>query len=180
MRVWVGHALVALAGLLAACTTIQVSTDFDPGIDFGALETYAWLPDSERRHGDPRIDNTLLDQRVRSAVDRELEARGFRILQSGTPDFLVTHFAAVDRRIRVDQIYRSSRGPGWGQSGWSDTVVNEYEQGTLLLDVLDPRSRNLMWRGTAAARLGTAKTPEQRTQRVNEAVERLLDRFPPD
>ncbi len=117
---------------------------------------------------------------MRSAVDRELEARGFRKTPSGTPEFFVTCFAAVDRRIQVDQIYRSRRGPGWGQSGWTDTVVNEYDQGTLLLDVLDPRSRNLMWRGSAAARLGTANTPERRTELVNQAVARMLDRFPPN
>ncbi len=45
MRAGVGFPLVALVGMLAACTTIRVSTDFDPAIDFAALQTYAWLPD---------------------------------------------------------------------------------------------------------------------------------------
>jgi hypothetical protein len=72
-------------------------------------------------------------------------------------------------------------GYGWGWWGFAgtETYVDQYEQGTLILDVIDAGSNKLIWRGSAAARVVDDKTPEERTRRVNEAVEKILERFPP-
>ncbi len=55
--------------LLAACSSVQVSTDYDPGTDFSVLKSYAWLPRKASTGGDPRLDSTLLNERIRGAVE---------------------------------------------------------------------------------------------------------------
>ncbi len=58
--------------------------------------------------------------------------------------------------------------------------MNEYEEGTLLLDFLHPESHQLFWRGSASALISENVTPEERQAKVRAAVEKILERFPPD
>ncbi|MHC4972744.1 MAG: DUF4136 domain-containing protein [Planctomycetota bacterium] len=174
--------IAVAALLLAACSSVQVSTDFDPGADFAALKTYAWLPRKAQPTGDPRLDSTLLHERIRSAVDAQLAERGYKKTAAGRADFHVAYHTAVERKMDVDTIYR---GYGYGPDigGWNaghETVVFEYDQGTLLLDFLHPRSHRLLWRGSASAVVSESSTPEKRTKLINSAVAKLLDRFPPE
>ena len=61
----------------------------------------------------------------------------------------------------------------------TDGYVENYDQGTLVLDIVDGRSNELVWRGTAQARIDPSNSPEERQRRINEAVRKILDRFPP-
>ena len=174
--------IAAFALLLAACSSVHVTTDFDPGADFAALETWAWLARKAQATGDPHMDSTLLHERIRGAVEAQLAERGYGKTASGRADFLVAYHTAVERKMDVDTVYR---GYGYGPSvyGWGpghETVVYEYDQGTLLLDFLDPKTKRLLWRGSASAVVSESSTPEQRTRRINEAVSKLLDHFPPE
>jgi hypothetical protein len=167
--------------LLAACSSVTVSTDYDPGADFAGLKTWAWLPRKAGATGDPRLDSTLVHERIRHAVETQLAARGYEKAAVARADFLVAYHTAVERKMDVDTIYR---GYGYGRGAWAwgaghETMVYEYDQGTLLLDVLDPKAHRLLWRGSASAVVSEHSTPEKRTKLVNEAVSRLLDRFPP-
>ena len=173
--------IALLALLLTACSSVQVSTDYDPGTDFAVLKAYAWLPRKAGASGDPRMDSTLLNERIRNAVEAQLAERGFEKVASARADFLVAYHTAVQRKIDVDSVYRGY-GYGAGAWGWGaghETVVYEYDQGTLLLDFLDPKAHRLLWRGSASAVVSEHSTPEQRTALIHEAVAKLLDRFPP-
>ena len=76
-------------------------------------------------------------------------------------------------------------GTGWGYGGWgpggmgtSTTTVNEYKEGTLVLDMYDSNSRQLLWRGTATDTL--SDKPEKNEKKLNKAVEKMFDKFPPE
>jgi hypothetical protein len=58
--------------------------------------------------------------------------------------------------------------------------VREYDEGTLLLDVLQSGSGALLWRGSGVATVREKSTPEKRTKRINAAVKKILERFPPN
>jgi hypothetical protein len=58
--------------------------------------------------------------------------------------------------------------------------VDQYEEGTLILDLIDPNGMRLIWRGTATTPLDESAGPRQREATVNEAVESILKRFPPE
>ena len=171
-------------GLLAAgCAGVEIGYDYDASADFGRLRSYAWLPGPQPETGDPRLDNTIIDSRIRSAVDTTLAARGYQKDLPSCADFLVAYHAGIDRELEIDTIDRYyGPGPGPRLRGpvmVTETVVRDYDQGTLLLDVLEGRSRALLWRGSAQARLTRRASPAERKARVDDAVARLLAKFPP-
>lgn len=168
----------ALFVCLSGCATFRVQTDYDPAVDFARLRTYAWQARAPRTDADPRVHNDLLDGRVRAAVDRVLQARGYQPAGDADADFRVAYIVTIEPRTDIHTI-PVSYGWGWWGVMATETYVDQYEQGTLLLDVIDTDSNKLIWRGSAAARVVEDRTPEQRTQRVNEAVEKILERFPP-
>jgi hypothetical protein len=164
---------------ISGCATIRIDTDYDPAADFTRLRTYAWQPHPTGAGGDPRINNDLLDARVRTAVDRVLQARGYQPSGEADPDFRVSYIVTVDTKTDIHTVPVSYYGWGWWGFAATETYVDRYEQGTLILDVIDASSNKLIWRGSAAARVVEDSTPAHRTQRVNEAVEKILERFPP-
>jgi len=189
MRASFPFLFAVLACQVAACASVRTHYDFDPGADFSAWRTYAWYPSGSPPSGDPRLDNPLLHDRIEAAVDLTLGAQGFTRVRDGTPDFYVNYHLSTEQRLDVTTIDRSYvrgpggsrwRGAGWGGVGWTETVVDQYEEGILVIDLVDAAMRRLVWRGSGTRRLASNPRPEQVTQRVNEAVAEILAQFPPD
>jgi hypothetical protein len=182
--------LLAVALLAAGCPTLQVSSDFDPAADFSTLKTYDWMARAKTT-GDPRIDNnTMLDARVKQAVDQQLTARGFSKVASGQQaDFLVGYHVTLDKKTSVNVINDTyNYPPGWygGPMGGpysnvppAQVYTYQYDEGTLLLDVVDAKSKKLLWRGTATDEVNFKGSPESRQEKVNDAVTKMLANFPP-
>ncbi len=104
---------------------------------------------------------------------------------SADPDFQVGYSINTRRGIDVNSSPSTSvsmgrRGSYGGMSvGMSTTDVREYTEGTLIIDFVDPKADQLIWRGTGQSRLSESKTPEERTENINEAVAKILAQFPP-
>ena len=171
--------LVALSG----CSSIEVSTDYDSSVSFSGYRTYAWIPGPQERTGDPRLDNSLLDARIREAVERHLAAKGYKKEESGSPDFLITYHVALKGKLDVTTMNNYGYGPGWRGArmagAGSTTYVREYQEGSLLVDIVNPAQRHLVWRGTAQAEVTPTSTPEEKKARLDEAVGKILEGFPP-
>lgn len=158
---------------------MTVGTDFRPGVSVSHYRTFAWTSEDQPRTGDPRLDdNEFFDSRVRAAVERHLSAKGFRTSTSSPPDFLIDYHAFVDYRVEVveDDEYRyDTHG-----SLPSGARVVEYEQGTLLIDVIDPETRKLVWRGWAQSDIdGVIGNPQRMEERINKVARLIIERFPP-
>jgi len=162
---------ILAAALLAACSNVSTHYDFDPGADFSKLKTYRWLPPPK----DTVTTSPLVLQRIQGAADREFASKGYEQAE-GDVDFLVAIHTGAQQRVRV-----TDWGYGYGYRGWGGGRVDvyQYEEGTMIVDVVDARSKKLVWRGTAVAALSPQPTPEQTTQLINEAVSKLLKDFPP-
>lgn len=178
--------LIGLAALLilsAGCQSINVNTDWDTSYDFSKVRSYAWLPRHPNAQLDARLHNSLIDGRVRDAVNTELANKGFRYSTIEGADVLVNYYLGLEQKFDVDTIYTSY---GYGYRGWygpgvgsAQTVVNPYEEGTLMVDVLQAGTKNLLWRGTASTRLGRSSTPEKSKKTIDTAVSRMFKKFPP-
>jgi hypothetical protein len=171
-------ALVA-AGL--ACSGIQVTTDYDPSADFTRVRSYAWFDDKSGVQGDRADVTSLLDQRLRRSIDAELQRKGLSPVGRAEADVLVGYHLGVETKLDVNTI---DTGYGYGYGRYrggisSHTTVTEYQEGTLLIDLIDPKSKQLIWRGSGQSRLRRSSTPEQREQRIDEAVAEILKSFPP-
>ena len=179
--------LVAIAIMgLVACGTISVYTDYDTSRDFSTLKTFGWLASKQKLVEDPLVDNDLMAQRIQRAVEAELQTRGYtKASGEESVDFLVTYHVAAEDKISVNSYHTNfgyypcwhgCYGPAWGYD--SDVYVSQYKQGTFMLDIVDPASEKLMWRGSAGKRLSSG-TPEERDAYVRGIVGAILAKFPP-
>jgi hypothetical protein len=180
--------IVCLLALGTACSSVRTSYDFDPGADFSDWRSYAWYPSGSEPTGDPRLDNPLLHARIQTAIDRDLAARGYTKVVDRTPDFYVNYHLSTEQRLDVRIMNtgyaggpygRGWGGAGWGGVGWTETRVDQYEEGTLVIDLVEEDERRLVWRGSGTRRLSRDPNPERVTKHVNEAVNEILAQFPP-
>ena len=156
-----------LIALIVSCSSVyDVGYDYDQETNFAGLKTYDWLPVPEGI----KVD-TLVQERIKNAVNSGLEAKGLR-MTSDTPDFLIAMQAGTEEKVRYVPEH-------WGYTSGNIYRRDEYEEGTLVLDFVDPVSKELIWRGTAAAYVDSKMTPEKIDKLVDEAVEKTLKNFPP-
>lgn len=172
--------LAPMIAILAGCVSVRVDTDYDPTANFDAYRTYQWM--EAQPTGDPRIDNQLLRKRVRSAVDAVMASRGYRA-DVTAPDFHIIEHYMIERQVDVDTYVRSygygyGYGAGWGPAS-VETSVREYDEGTVIFDIIDGQSMQLVWRGSGAARIRERLSPEERAERVRQIVARVFQSFPP-
>jgi hypothetical protein len=167
---------VAFTLTLTLCASIafgqNVTFDFDKRFDFRSVRTFAWVP------GRAPLD-TFNDQRVVAAVDDQLVSR--RILPvglAGRPDVLVAYHASFDRDLEI-----TGFSTGWGgyrfpgpRSGVART--EEIVTGTLIVDVIDARTKTIVWRGTARKEIKTSASPEARSANIAKATAKMFRSFP--
>jgi len=168
-------AAVMIAALtLGACATMSVDSFVKRGTDFTQYRTYNWAPGDRLDTGDPRLDNNpfFLD-RLRSAVEQQLAAKGFEKASAGAPALEVHYHASVTQRLDL-----SNADPKY-------TVECEgcgpfvYEEGSLVLDFVDPKTGTLVWRGWAEGSIdGVVDRQDRLEEVVDRAVARILERFP--
>ncbi len=183
------HGLAAALSLgiaAAGCSSMNVYSDFDPSNDFRSYRTWDWLPESDEQIADPRLQDAAVRGRIESALAEELLARGFR-LSLENPDFFVAYHASLDSALEMQVVnehygysYQGSYGSTWGPAVQGQTALpREFERGTLLVDVLDGRSRQLVWRGTVQAEVYPDLDEKKREERIREAARKVLGQFPP-
>jgi len=180
-------ALLALTG----CTTMSSHADWDTSANFRTLETYSWVPGQQPLTGDPRIDNNaLLDQRVRQATDTALSSRGY-LKTDSNPDFWVSYSAAIEEKISTTTMpsygyttpyigpYGNVRYDYGGAWSTGTTSVTSYDEGTLILDIADAKTKRLIWRGTVSDATNPSRSPEKKQQVIDAAVAKAFADFPP-
>jgi hypothetical protein len=166
---------------LLACSTVRVSSDYDPETDFGAYRRYAWLPRTPEATGHPRLDSPMVQDRVRRGIDRSLAEKGYG-LGGEQADFFVTYHLAVDRKLDIRSTERSLYGRYGYRISIPETTVQEYDEGSLIVDVVDAKHKRVVWRGVGSRRLRGAsgvEDPVRLQERVYEVVDEVLADFPP-
>ena len=178
--------VAALLFVCAACSTLSVNTDYNPAYDLTKLRTYAWLDNGQVPSNDARINNDLIIDRVRTAVENTLAAKGYVKTEAASADFMVSWLGAIDKTLQVETIdhfyspygYGAlSRDPFWNGAMQTPTA-REYETGTLVVDILDPKQHKLIWRSTGKDQLSSKKDPEAVTEGINKAITAIMKDFP--
>ena len=166
-----------LMGFVVSCSTIYgVQYDYDKQADFESLKTYDWMTVPEKADID-----SLNVERVKKAVNAELQAKGL-MMTSNNPDFLIAEHLGKKDKVQVANWgygygpHGGYRGGYWGPRGVS---TYQYEEGSLILDFVDSKSKKMIWRGVAKAVVDNINTPEKNEKLINEAVQEILKDFPP-
>jgi hypothetical protein len=175
--------LISLVGLAVGCSSYSVNQDYDKDADFTSYKTYAWIQQPTTAVGDAKTAqrvNTLLDKRIRSAVDAQLTAKGMTLLDSDDADLFIAYHTGIQDKVNVTDWGYSypTRYGGW-YGGSSNVDVTQYEEGTLIVDLIDVASKQLVWRGTATGALASNPTPEQVEKNLNTVVTKMFKDYPP-
>jgi hypothetical protein len=162
--------------ILSACSSIRVNSDYDSRADFSQYKTYAF-----HKSGIDKVQISGLDKkRILRAIDNELSLKG--MTKSETPDLLVNIFTKEREQIDVNQ-FNMGWGYGWGW-GWNpylwggNTYVSSSTQGTLYIDLIDAKKKELIWEGEGIGVL--TENRREKEKQINEFVAKILAQFPPD
>lgn len=160
-----------LGALLAGCSGPSIHQDYDAKQDFSKFKTWAWAPTQPQASGptDPMAVSTLTQERIHRSIESELNQKGFDQVDANSADFWVQHYAVVEQQIVVE--------PGYD---WGYQDVSSYAKGTIIVDVVTPKTKRLVWRGTASDAVDPDLTPKEREDRIQDAVHEILDQFPPN
>jgi len=165
-------ALFFLATLGAAFAQ-HVKTDFDHQANFSQYKTYSW---QTIKDPDP-----LWDARIKNAVDAQLTAKGWTQVASGG-DVAIVAIGATHTE-RTLQTFYNGFGGGWGWRGFggfgdATTTEQDYKEGTLLIDMYDAKTKQLIWRGSAEDTLSNQASKNEKN--LNKGVAKMFKKFPPE
>ena len=160
--------------LVTGCASMNVNSYVERGYDLNRFHTYAWSPAPAAATGDPRLDsNPFFEEQVRAEIEVQLARRGFE-RTARLPDLLVHYHASMTQRIEtrdIDQQYGSCER---GHCG-----ADVYDAGTILVDLVEPHSNKVIWRGWAEGAMdGVVDNQAWMEATINRAVTRIFERLP--
>ena len=173
--------LVGLVAILG-CSGPTVRTDFDPAADFSTFHTYAFggLRDVNQAGV---LDNSLLRKRLEQLVGHELSRKGLRqVGLDDHPDLLVHYWVGIKDKQVVQGTgptmgaYGGPRGYGWG-AAYGGVTTYEYSEGTLIVDLVTPAAKELVWRATLVGTLEDSS--EENVHMVKQGLAEAFVRYPP-
>jgi hypothetical protein len=167
--------LMATVLIVNGCASINISSYVRQGTELSKYRTYAWRAADSLSTGDPRLDNNrFFDERVRRDVETQLAVKGFVKATGGTPDVLVGYHANVTQQIQGQDLDRSARCTD------DDCPSEVYEAGTLLIDLVDARTNELLWRGWSEGTIdGVIDDQKWLEETVDNVVRRIFRQLPP-
>ena len=161
----------------------DVRYNFDKSADFGKYKTYKWV----QIKGQPEV-NQLVDQQIRDSIDAVLVTKGLTKSSGEEADLLVAYQVTLGQEKEFTSFSSDfGYGPGWGRgwygSGMGSTMTtgqtSTIHVGELALDMYDPASKQLVWRGTATKTLDAKAKPEKRQKNLSKGATKLLKNYPP-
>lgn len=170
-----GMAFFSLTLLLAGSVFAQdVKVDFDQTYDFSTLKTFAIKIGTA-------WGNPLGEKRVLEQIQSALTKKGWTVADEADANATVLLHGATDKQQSLNTFYSGYGGGyrwgGFGGMGSATTTVSEYTVGTLVVDIFDAKSKNLVFRGIAQDEL--SDKPEKNQKKLTKASEKMFKNFPP-
>ena len=154
--------------ILTGCSTDTTRYTYEAKADFTNIGTFDWFTvEQEAQFNEQTIED------IKDAVNRNLAAKGKRKVTEN-PDFLIA--LKVRRQLKEED---------WGitdvrYGSYRTMLPRIYEEGTMILDFVDPETKELLWRGSATATINSALTTVEQKKRINEVVTKILEYFHPN
>ena len=163
--------VLLFAGVLSAQ---QVKTDYDRSANFGQYKTYSWEQ--------VKTKDTLDVDRIKNAVNTALTAKGWTMVQSGG-DVSIVAMEMTQNQQTLNTFY-DGFGGGWGWRrfggggfGQATTTTETYKVGTVVVDLFDTKTKQLIWRGAASDTL--SNNSDKNIKNLDKGVEKMFKNFPP-
>lgn len=165
---------VVLAVALVPCSVARgqdVRTNHLPGTDFSKYHSYKWVSVEGGQH-----PNQIVDAEIKQSVDSQLAAKGLTKTDTEKADLYVAYQVAVDQEKQWNA-YGMGGGVRWG--GMGTATSSTINVGTLVLDMYDPATKQLVWAGHATKTINPSKSQEKNQKNLDKAMQKLLKDFPP-
>jgi hypothetical protein len=161
-----------LMAVLGSALGQHIQTDFDHQANFSQYKTYSWQA--------IKSSNSLWDARIKDAVNAQLASKGWTQVDSGGVVAIVA--IKTTQTERTLQTFYDGMGGGWrwrGFGGFGDATTTEqdYKEGTLVIDMYDAKTKQLIWRGSAEEML--SDKAEKNEKNLDKGVAKMLKDFPP-
>lgn len=159
---------------LTSCQSVRVVADYDKTAPFSSYKTFGF-----HKEGVDRAEISDLDKRrILKAIETSLLEKGFS--KSETPDLLVNFFTKEKQQVNIYNNNFNSFGWGWGWGGpyfGAQYNVSNSTQGTLYIDLIDTKRKELIWQGIGQGNIST--NVKYKDERINEFVASILGKYPP-
>ncbi|UCG62993.1 MAG: DUF4136 domain-containing protein [Candidatus Zixiibacteriota bacterium] len=172
-RLIVAGAVLALLG----CGSPRIETEYNRQHDFSVFRTFDFMPEDEELAKSMPLGWRLLQDSIKESVAVQMESRGFRIAGEEQPDLLVAVYVIAPQLVRRKSFPYGIKKDVFSEippSRWR--AVHYFKEGTLVLDMVDPGTSRLVWRGWAAR---VVDDPQDAKGKFEEAISGMLARFPP-
>jgi hypothetical protein len=165
-------AVMRILILILVCAAValgqKITIEFDQATDFSKYKTFA-IRDGQLNSKNPALNSELVKKQIEADIERGLTARGLTMAQ-GKTDLNVRYHVGSARKAELE-----SYPAGW--RGWGTRVVRvPYTEGTLVIDLRDPSTRSLVWRGIASEEKSDATKIEGK---LNDMVRKAIEKYPP-
>jgi Domain of unknown function (DUF4136) len=168
-------ALVAVAFLFAASLALwaqDVHTNYMPGTDFTKYHTYKWVLIQGASH-----PNQIVDAEIKQSVDTQLATKGLTKVDGDKPaDLYVGYQTSVDQERQWNAY---GMGGGWRFGGMGTATSSTISIGTLVVDMYDPGTKQLVWTGSASKTLDPSQNQAKNIKNLNNAMAKLFKSYPP-
>jgi hypothetical protein len=152
----------------------QVKTDYDRNANFGQYKTYSWEQ--------VKTKDALDVDRIKAAVNAALAAKGWTQVDSGG-DICIMAVEITSNQQTLNTFY-DGFGGGWGWRrfggggfGEATTTTETYKVGTVVVDLFDHKTKQLVWRGSASDTLSNKS--DKNIKKLDKGVEKMFKKFPP-
>ena len=163
-----GAAILALALSAVAASAQEVKLDYDHDVDFSRYKTFGWSVAQQP------AKNPANHIRITRAVEEGLAGKGLSKDASGIPDAYLMYTGRVGDKVKVTG---HSGGSSWEPTNLRTMVdLNKVREGTLVLEMYDARTKDIVWRGVAS---GVGVRDDAMEEAIREAVKKLLEGYPP-
>jgi hypothetical protein len=183
-----GLMLAVALGAASLDAGVKITVKQDKTFNFEGLRTYAWRLDGaepvkmlQNTVDDPVQIRKDIEPLILKAVDEALAKKGFTRVASD-PQLFLDYYLLVGPGVNSQyQGQFIGAVPAWGLPDFamSTTSLTIYEQGSLILDVVSPKEKAVVWRGAADAKIDRNRTDAQRASLITDAANKMLAKFPP-
>ena len=172
--------------VLTSCATQKPNYDYLASADFSKYNSYDWVLVDKESKENHRSKNPLVDNRIISAVDGSLASKGLLKI-SDSPDMLLNYHVSVSEQEQQQPRGRvsigTSRYSGSSSLGFAVSMpvggTRTHKEGTLVIDMIDAKTKDLLWQGWGSRTVSQDLDPERLTALINEVVGEILENFPP-